>query len=94
MADMTNDEAARVLGALMRWAVSDKEHEALRLAIAALQPWRPIAWRGMNYLGEVVTDWIDGDVPVKLYDLCGNEAHYASVEIAYAPLPPPPEAKP
>lgn len=43
-----------------------------------------VAWRGINELGEVVTDWQDGTPPPKLYDLCGNEASYASIQLAYA----------
>lgn len=42
------------------------------------------AWRGVNELGEVVTEWQDGAPPAILYDLCGNSpTYYASVQVAY-----------
>lgn len=44
-----------------------------------------VAWRGINELGEVVTDWIEGTPPSKFVDLCGNEASYASIQLAYSP---------
>lgn len=43
----------------------------------------PVAWRGINELGEVVTDWIDGVPPSRMVDLCGNPASFASIEQAY-----------
>lgn len=49
----------------------------------------PVAWRGINSLGEVVTEWIDGSPPEKLFDMCGNEDYYDSVELSYLAPPAP-----
>ena len=43
----------------------------------------PVAWRGLNELGEVVTEWIDGVPPASMVDLCGNPGSFASIELAY-----------
>ncbi|AIR90479.1 hypothetical protein [Pseudomonas cremoricolorata] len=43
----------------------------------------PVAWRGINELGEVVTEWIDGVPPSSMTDLCGNPASFARIERAY-----------
>ena len=48
----------------------------------------PVAWRGINELGEVVTDWIDGVPPSRMVDLCGNPASFASIEQAYTHVEP------
>lgn len=47
-----------------------------------------VAWRYRNWLGEVVSEWIDGQPPEKLFDLCGNEIVGCTIESAY----PPPQA--
>lgn len=44
----------------------------------------PIAWRGCNSDGEVVTEWIDGAPPEKMFDLCGNAASFDKIERAYS----------
>lgn len=55
-----------------------------------LQPQgEPVAWRGMNAYGEVVTDWVDGRPPDSMVDLCGNAAMYDGIELAYAEQPAP-----
>lgn len=43
----------------------------------------PVAWRGLNELGEVVTEWVDGVPPSSMVDLSGNSASFASIEQAY-----------
>ncbi|MFT0866012.1 hypothetical protein [Pseudomonas sp. CAM1A] len=43
----------------------------------------PVAWRGVNELGDIVTEWIDGAPPEAMVDLCGNPASFASLELAY-----------
>ncbi|WP_170303992.1 hypothetical protein [Pseudomonas asiatica] len=43
----------------------------------------PVAWRGFNELGEVVTEWIDGAPPSSMVDLSGNPASFARIERAY-----------
>jgi hypothetical protein len=52
----------------------------------------PVAWRGLNDLGEVVTEWIDGAPPSSMVDLHGNPASFASIELAYACAAPVPHA--
>lgn len=42
-----------------------------------------VAWRGINELGEVVTEWVDGQPPESMVDLCGNPDSYASIELSY-----------
>lgn len=46
-------------------------------------PGEPVAWRGINELGEVVTEWIDGTPPSSMVDLSGNPASFARIERAY-----------
>lgn len=43
----------------------------------------PVAWRGINELGEVVTEWIDGAPPSGMVDLCGKPASFARIELAF-----------
>ncbi|WP_145182365.1 hypothetical protein [Pseudomonas sp. URMO17WK12:I11] len=43
----------------------------------------PVAWRGINELGDIVTEWIDGAPPAAMVDLCGQPASFASLELAY-----------
>ncbi|WP_252088768.1 hypothetical protein [Pseudomonas sp. MWU13-3659] len=43
----------------------------------------PVAWRGINELGEIVTEWVDGSPPKTMVDLSGNHDSYASIELAY-----------
>ena len=50
------------------------------------------AWRGINDVGEVVTEWIDGAPPECMTDLCVNDATYAQIELAYATPQPAPTA--
>ncbi|MBP9155509.1 MAG: hypothetical protein KBF48_11235 [Xanthomonadales bacterium] len=65
--------------------------DRLRARVAELEAAKvePVAWRGINDLGEVVTDWIDGPKPARLFDLCGNESGYASYQVAYTAPPAP-----
>jgi len=42
-----------------------------------------VAWRALNSLGEVVTDWIDGPPPPKLYG-CDGRGASESIQLAYA----------
>lgn len=49
----------------------------------------PVAWRGLNAGGEVVTEWIDGQPPERMTDLCGNAASFDKIEHAYAEHPAP-----
>ena len=67
------------------------EIDRLRGRVAELEAAKvePVAWRGINDLGEVVTDWIDGPKPARLFDLCGNESGYASYQVAYTAPPAP-----
>lgn len=44
----------------------------------------PVAWRGINELGEVVTEWIDGVPPERMVDLRGNPGSFAKIELAYS----------
>jgi hypothetical protein len=44
-------------------------------------------WRYRNMLGEVVSEWIDGKPPERLFDLCGNELVGCTVEVAYSAQP-------
>lgn len=115
MADMTNDEAARVLAraVLLTNAAcfldSDcqtcaEHNEALRLARAALQPWRPIAEAprdGTAILGH------DGDNPATVawyenpyasyWSLCVTGEYAGGSEwepTHWMPIPPVAEAKP
>lgn len=43
----------------------------------------PVAWRGINSLGEVVTEWTEGTPPDTSVDLCGNPASFDAIELAY-----------
>ncbi|KKK07877.1 hypothetical protein JZ00_31435 [Pseudomonas frederiksbergensis] len=68
-----------------------KELEAMRDARvgAKLAQGEPVAWRGCNADGEVVTEWIDGVPPEKMVDLCGNPSSFDKIELAYAEQPAP-----
>ena len=63
--------------------VSAADYDALAENLAERHQGKPVAWRGINDLGEVVTDWIDGTPPESMVDLCGNPAGFASIEQAY-----------
>lgn len=56
---------------------------------AAQRQGGPVAWRGLNAGGEVVTEWIDGQPPERMTDLCGNAASFDKIEHAYAEQPAP-----
>jgi len=56
---------------------------------AAQPQGEPVAWRGLNADGEVVTEWIDGIPPERMTDLCGNAASFDKIERAYAEQPAP-----
>lgn len=56
---------------------------------AAQPQGEPVAWRGRNADGEVVTEWIDGAPPVRMTDLCGNTARFDKIERAYPEQPAP-----
>lgn len=64
---------------------------ALRLArFPAVQyQGEPVAWRGLNSNGEVVTDWVDGAPPKGFVDLCGNPTSYAKIQLAWSDQPAP-----
>lgn len=72
-------------------ASAAEQIDRLRARVAELEAAKvePVAWRGINDLGEVVTDWIDGPKPARLFDLCGNESGYASYQVAYTAPPAP-----
>lgn len=76
---------------------SETQLVAYGQACADTRPLAPtgvaVAWRGLNILGEVVTDWQDGSGPGDLVDLCGIPASYASIEYAYTTPPPNPEVR-
>ncbi|MCK0543525.1 hypothetical protein JTE78_12205 [Pseudomonas syringae pv. aptata] len=60
---------------------------ALNLFAAAQpadQQGEPVAWRGCNADGEVVTDWIDGSPPRRMVDLSGNQDAFDKIELVYA----------
>jgi uncharacterized OB-fold protein len=44
----------------------------------------PVAWRGLNSNGEVVTEWIDGAPPKSFIDLCGNPSGYDIIQLAWS----------
>lgn len=60
-----------------------EEIHALLAQPAAQHQGEPVAWRGINELGEVVTDWIDGIPPSSMVNLCGNPDSFARIEQAY-----------
>ncbi|NQD57081.1 hypothetical protein HP546_17185 [Pseudomonas sp. CM25] len=87
---------AWMVGTAFWWTKEEAERDAAEtgLPIVGLGPMagaapaeqhqgEPVAWRGLNELGEVVTDWIDGVPPSSMVDLCGNPASFASIEQAY-----------
>lgn len=87
---------AWMVGTAFWWTKEEAERDAVEtgLPIVGLGPMagaapaeqhqgEPVAWRGLNELGEVVTDWIDGVPPSSMVDLCGNPASFASIEQAY-----------
>ncbi|MFG0540171.1 hypothetical protein ACF8EA_08190 [Pseudomonas sp. YQ_5] len=87
---------AWMVGTAFWWTKEEAERDAAAtgLPIVGLGPMtgaapaeqhqgEPVAWRGLNELGEVVTDWIDGFPPSSMVDLCGNPASFASIELAY-----------
>ncbi len=61
-----------------------KELRALLAQPAAQHQGEPVAWRGINELGEVVTEWIDGVPPERMVDLRGNPGSFAKIELAYS----------
>lgn len=87
---------AWMVGTAIWWTKEEAERDAAAtgLPIVGLGPMadtapaeqhhgKPVAWRGINELGEVVTEWIDGVPPSSMVDLCGNPASFASIEQAY-----------
>lgn len=66
--------------AFMRLARSVEQRA--RCEMVRMSP-EPVAWRGLNSLGEVVTEWIDGAPPETSVDLCDNPASFETVELAY-----------
>lgn len=87
---------AWMVGTAFWWTKEEAERDAAAtwLPIVGLGPMtgaapddqrqsKPVAWRGINELGEVVTDWIDGVPPSAMVDLGGNPASFASIEQAY-----------
>ncbi|BFO03363.1 hypothetical protein KNHN1_17410 [Pseudomonas guariconensis] len=87
---------AWMVGTAIWWTKEEAERDAAEtgLPIVGLGPMtgvapteqrhsEPAAWRGLNELGEVVTEWIDGVPPASMVDLCGNPASFASIERAY-----------
>ncbi|MBK5008433.1 hypothetical protein IAE33_000293 [Pseudomonas sp. S60] len=68
------DELGRddLLGIIQAMAKASQHHQG-----------EPVAWRGINELGDIVTEWIDGAPPEAMVDLCGQPASFASLELAY-----------
>jgi len=88
---------AWMVGTAFWWTKEEAERDAAAtgLPIVGLGPLtvsasaeqyqgEPVAWRGINDLGEVVTEWIDGAPPESMVDLCGNPASFAKIDRAYA----------
>ncbi|MFK0092939.1 hypothetical protein [Pseudomonas sp. NPDC090592] len=86
---------AWMVGTAIWWTKEEAERDsaATGLPIVGLGPitgvasdqrqGEPVAWRGINDLDEVVTEWIDGVPPESMVDLCGNRASFAKIERAY-----------
>lgn len=80
--------AVESAGELLTNAPDDRYRTRAKQVRDWIESHRPIAprvacWRGLNWLGEVVTEWIDGPKPAKLYDLHNNEADFDSTQYAY-----------
>lgn len=87
---------AWMVGTAIWWTKEEAERDAANtgLPIVGLGPMscaapagqhqgEPVAWRGLNELGEIVTEWVDGVPPSSMVDLCGNPASFARIEQAY-----------
>lgn len=90
------DPIAWMVGTAIWWTNEEAERDAAEtgLPIVGLGPMagvapaeqhqgEPVAWRGINELGDIVTEWIDGAPPATMVDLCGQPASFASLELAY-----------
>lgn len=70
-------------------AALDKDAALARVAeleakFVELEKQEPVAFRLLNQLGEVMTEWHDGKPPEKFVDLCGNPVVDIQVQEAYA----------
>ncbi|MEK2607752.1 hypothetical protein WLF18_01340 [Pseudomonas shirazensis] len=68
--------------ALLQMPLDDLQDQAAEF-LAEQHQGEPVAWRGINELGEIVTEWIDGSPPDRMVDLCGNPDSFAKIELAY-----------
>ncbi|MNG92659.1 hypothetical protein D3C79_515990 [compost metagenome] len=64
-------------------ALYEQAEPFIWMALNSQRQGAPAAWRGLNELGEVVTEWIDGAPPSNMVDLSGNPASFARIEQAY-----------
>lgn len=74
-----------------RLLAAEKERDAALTKVAELEAnfvelekQEPVAFRLLNQLGEVMTEWHDGKPPEKFADLCGNPVVDIQVQEAYA----------
>ncbi|MBV4514997.1 hypothetical protein [Pseudomonas kurunegalensis] len=92
-----SEPIAWMVGTAFWWTKEEAERDAAAtgLPIVGLGPitgvapvqqhqGEPAAWRGINELGDIVTEWIDGAPPEAMVDLCGQPASFASLELAYS----------
>jgi hypothetical protein len=68
------------------WQQSEEMADAIDAHLVGMG--EPVVWRYYNLLGEVVSEWIDGNTPDKHFDLCGNDiTDQITVERAYLAPP-------
>ncbi len=93
-----NDElmtVAQHAASVARWAEMfnrvEQERDAALARVAELEAkfvelekQEPVAFRLLNQLGEVMTEWHEGKSPEKFADLCGNPVVDIQVQVAYA----------
>lgn len=86
---ISRDLADRLYRNLASGEEAYQAQQELRTLIAApvVEGQEPVAWRGCNADGEVVTDWIDGVPPEHMTDLCGNPSSFDKIELAYTTPP-------
>lgn len=81
--DDVNEQAKNAYRKKVRAALTAVWHNR-----TAQEKAEPVAcWRYRNSLGEVVSEWVDGEPPQKLYDLCGQEITDCTIEVAYTAPP-------
>lgn len=81
--DSTGFEDQRTHGDYLLFLAGYRESHPEPLQHTEQHQGEPVAWRGINELGEVVTEWIDGAPPSSMVDLSGNPASFARIERAY-----------